>query len=205
MLNMQRHKVFISYYHEDDQSYKNALLQANDRYTLFDDWSVQEGEIEDDNLSAERIRQIIRDDYMRDATVLILLCGQNSRRRKHIDWEIHTAMFDTSKNPKMGVLVINLPSVPSRVRAGETEDKELVAKHSTTWCSLSTRQEYEDAYPCMPSRIIDNFEKDVPISVVEWSTIQNDPNRLMQLIDNAFKRRKTNDYNHAAALRRQNS
>lgn len=210
MNSIPRHKVFISYYHHDDQYYKNYLINMKE-YTyygfqsVFEDCSVHEDEIDDTGLTSERIRQIIRDDYIREATVLILLCGQNTKRRKHIDWEIHAAMFDTKLNPKMGILVINLPSINQAVRAGENEDKPLVSPYSGNWTSLHTRQEFESYYPYMPSRIIDNFMKGVPISVVDWNTVANDTNRLKQLIDNAFQRRKTNEYDHSTPLRRNNS
>ena len=70
---------------------------------------------------------------------------------------------------------------------------------------LDTRQEYENAYPYMPSRIIDNFIKGVPITVVDWSTIENDSSKLKTLIHYAYERRKTNQYDHSAPLRRNNS
>jgi hypothetical protein len=94
-----RHKVFISYYHNDDQYYKNELLRQNELSGdyAFVDWSVHENEIDYTDLTSERIRQIIRDYYIKDATVLLLLFGENSKHRKHIDWEIHAAMFNTKK------------------------------------------------------------------------------------------------------------
>ena len=58
-MEVARHKVFISYYHKEDQWYKNELLRLNNQYNLFDDYSVRENEIEDDNLLPETIRQII--------------------------------------------------------------------------------------------------------------------------------------------------
>ena len=209
MSNIPRHKVFISYYHADDQFYKDYLINMKeyDNYnyqSIFDDYSVHEDEIDDTGLTSEQIRRIIRDDYIRDATVLILLCGRNTKRRKHIDWEIHAAMYDSSLNPKMGILVINLPSIVQYVRAGQAEEKTLISDN-TNWVHLDTRQELEEAYPFMPSRIIDNFVKEVPISVVEWDTIANDPEKLKVLIHYAFERRKTNQYDHSALLRRKNS
>lgn len=211
MSNIPRHKVFISYYHADDQFYKNQLINMKEfsyygySQSIFEDCSVRENEIDDTGLSSERIRQIIRDDYIREATVLILLCGQNTKKRKHIDWEIHAAMFDTQLNPKMGILVINLPTIQQPFRAGENEDKSLVAPYPTSWCSITSRQEYEARYPYMPSRIIDNFVNGAPISVVDWHTISNDTERLKALIHNAFLRRKSIQYDHSAPLRRQNS
>lgn len=204
-MEIARHKVFISYYHKDDQYYKNELLRQNERFGLFQDYSVHENEIDDTGKSPERIRQIIRDDYIQDATVLILLCGKNTKYRKHIDWELHAAMFDTANNPKMGILIVNLPTICQYVRAGEFEDRELVFPGCDIWTSIRTRKEYEEKYPYMPSRVIDNFIAHVPISVVNWKGIDGNPDVLKKLIDNAFKRRNTNQYDHSSLLRKYNS
>ena len=206
-----RHKVFISYYHHDDQIYKDILINMQELnpetwqlQSIFEDCSLHENEIDDTGLTSEQIRCIIRDEYIKDATVLILLCGQNTRKRKHIDWEIHAAMYDSDKNPQMGILVINLPTINQSVRASTNEEKPLLSDNGH-WFSLKTRQEFEQYYPYMPSRIIDNFIKDVPITVVEWNRVQGDPQILKQLIDNAYSRRFEVTYDHSAPLRRQNS
>ncbi len=206
-----RHRVFISYYHYDDQYYKNELVKK--QYfnyqkcifeNIFEDYSVNDGDIDDTYMTSEQIRRKIRDEYIKDSTVLILLCGANTKRRKHIDWEIHAAMYDSDVNPQMGIVVINLPEIKQGVRVSEDEEKELVAPHSN-WCTLSTREQFEKTYPYMPSRIIDNFVNGAEITVVDWDRVSNDSNILMQLIDNAFKRRKNVKYDHSAPLKKSNS
>ena len=206
-----RHKVFISYYHHDDQYYKDKLISINElnpeklqTQSIFEDYSVHENEIDDTGLSSENIRCIIRDDYIKDATVLILLCGQNTKRRKHIDWEIHAAMYDSPVNRQMGIVVINLPTISQNIRASSNEEKPLLSD-SAGWYKIENRSDYEQHYPYMPSRIIDNFVKDAPITVVDWDRIINNPQRLKQLIDNAFNRRFDFSYDHSAPLRKQNT
>ena len=212
MNNINRHKVFISYYHADDQEYKDKLVNAkyydcdNHEYrNIFDDWSVADGDIDDSKLTDEQIREIIRDEYTRQPNVLILLCGKNTKNRKHIDWEIHNAMFDSEKNPKMGIIVINLPTINQNVRVSSEEEKEIVAPNSN-WVRLSTREEYEIEYPYLPKRILDNLVYGAEITIVDWNTIYDgNYNKLMTLIDNAFKRRKTVKYDHSEPLRKRNS
>lgn len=208
---IERHKVFISYYHFDDQYYKNKLIEMNHfnfeklKYeSIFEDYSVRNGDIDDTFMTSEQIRRKIRDEYIKDATVLILLCGKNTKKRKHVDWEIHAAMYDSEVNPQMGIIVINLPEINQGISVSEDSEKNLVGPN-TNWRLLSTRDEYESLYPYMPSRIIDNFVKNVPITVVDWNRISSDPNILMQLIDNAFKRRKNISYDHSTPLRKNNS
>ena len=76
------------------------------RPSLFIDTSVDTGGISD-SLSDESIREKIRDEYLRDSTVTIVLVGTETKRRKHIDWEIYSSMYDGAVNKKSGVLVLN--------------------------------------------------------------------------------------------------
>lgn len=210
-MNIARHRVFISYYHHDDQRYKDYLIKMQEfnietmqMQSIFEDFSVHENEIDDTGLYSEQIRCIIRDEYIKDATVLILLCGENTKKRKHIDWELHAAMYDSPANRQMGIIVINLPTIKQGIRASSEEEKPLLSDFGQ-WYSIENRAEFEAQYPYMPSRIIDNFVKGVPITVVEWSRIENHPTILKQLIDNAFNRRFDFTYDHSSPLRRQNS
>lgn len=210
-MSIARHRVFISYYHHDDQRYKDYLIKMQEfnietmqMQSIFEDFSVHEKEIDDAGLSSEQIRCIIRDEYIKDATVLILLCGENTKKRKHIDWELHAAMYDSPANRQMGIIVINLPTIKQGIRASSEEEKPLLSDFGQ-WYSIDNRAEFEAQYPYMPSRIIDNFVKEVPITVVEWSRIENRPTILKQLIDNAFNRRFDFTYDHSSPLRRQNS
>ena len=57
-------------------------------HDIFVDKSVDTGDILE-NQTDERIRTEIRDDYLRDSTVTIVLIGADTKRRKHVDWEIH--------------------------------------------------------------------------------------------------------------------
>ena len=88
---LDRHKVFISYHHGNDQAHKEALTEFNDKYGVFTDASVDSGDI-DDELDDEAIREKIRDEYLQDSSVTIVLVGTETRRRKHVDWEIYSSM-----------------------------------------------------------------------------------------------------------------
>lgn len=206
-----RHKVFISYYHKDDQKYKDELVRK--KYydvskmkfeNIFEDCSVSDGDIDDANMTSESIRRKIRDEFIKEATVLILLCGKNTKYRKHIDWEIHAAMYDSLNNPQMGIIVINLPEINQYLRVSDESEKQLVSPNSI-WKRISTREDIISAYPYLPNRIIDNLVKGVPITVVNWDIISKDPQILMKLIDNAYNRRKNIKYDHSTLLRKNNS
>ena len=100
------HKVFISYHHANDQYYKECLVNMGKYYEIFIDRSVDTGDISD-NLTDQAIREKIRDEYLRDSTVTIVLVGLETKRRKHVDWEIYSSMIDGKINKKSGILVVN--------------------------------------------------------------------------------------------------
>ena len=59
---MARHRVFISYHHDNDQDYKEKFVELfDDYYDIFIDGSVGDGDI-DDTLKTETMRQKIRDE-----------------------------------------------------------------------------------------------------------------------------------------------
>ena len=69
---LEKHKVFISYHHGNDQGHKEALTDFNDKHGIFIDASVDSGDIDDD-LDDEAIRAKIRDEYLQDSSVTIVL------------------------------------------------------------------------------------------------------------------------------------
>ena len=93
---------------------------------IFVDRSVDTGDIPDE-WSDDWIRREIRDRYLRDSTVTIVLVGTETKQRKHIDWEIYSSMYDGSVNRHSGIVVINLPGISDSVHApyGDQEKKLL--------------------------------------------------------------------------------
>ena len=202
-----KHKVFISYHHANDQYYKETLLKSNIYDDIFIDASVDTGDI-DENLSDESIRQKIRDEYLRDSTVTIVLVGTETKNRKHVDWEIYSSMYDGQVNKKSGVLVINLPTTGCTyyTAAHGDEEKSEIYPSTSSWTSIKTRKEYEERYPYMPARIIDNLLKaEVKLSVTNWDTIMADTEKLKLLIDLTYKDRAGCDYDLSRPMRRANS
>lgn len=103
-----RHKVFVSYHHDNDQAYRDAFERLfADRYDILVSKSVQIGDIAP-NLKVETVRQKIRDEYLRDSTVTVVLIGSQTWQRKHVDWEIGSSIRDTQFNPRSGLLGILL-------------------------------------------------------------------------------------------------
>ena len=105
-----RHKVFISF-HEQDIKYKEKFVRGMGKRIV--DRSVDTGNIDDTGLKTATVRQKIRDEYIRDATVTIVLIGPRTWQRKHVDWEIGSGIRKTKKNSRCGLLGILLPNHPN--------------------------------------------------------------------------------------------
>lgn len=158
MTEVPRHKAFISF-HSEDKSYKDTLVELME--DDFIDQSVGDDDI-DDSLSTDAIRQKIRDEFIRDATVTIVLIGECTWQRKHVDWEIGSSLRDTKKNSRCGLFGILLPTHPDS----------------------GTGKYYRNR---IPPRVADNTSGDDPFAfIIEWCT---DPDCLRQWIHKAFLRR----------------
>ena len=195
------HRIFISYHHANDQEYKENLVKWAEENDIFRDWSVDIGDISDD-LTDQQIREKIRDEYLSDSSVTILLVGTETKYRKHIDWEIYSSMYDGRVNKKSGIIVINLPTINcSYYTASHSGEKENVFPENTNWTSISERDEYERRYPYMPDRIIDNLlNSGAKISVIGWDKLTVD--KLKYMVDKAFGDRINCSYDLSRPMKR---
>lgn len=197
------HRAFISYHHDNDQWYKDSLVAFAEEHQIFVDVSVDTGDISDD-LDDESIREKIRDEYLRDSTVTIVLVGTETRNRKHVDWEIYSSMYDGAVNKKSGIVVIMLPSTNESLISTSHGRDEKKLYPDTTWTSINNRAEYKRRCPSMPERLIDNLLKDkAKISVVPWDKLSVAV--LRTLIELAFRDRAKCEYDLSRSMRRANS
>jgi hypothetical protein len=108
--NLTKRKVFVSFYHHDDENYRKEFD------SLFDDLvtskSVEDGDFDPDN-SDEYTKMLIQNECLHDTTVLIVLIGEKTKCRKHIDWEISGALDYKVGDKYAGLLGIFLPTHPS--------------------------------------------------------------------------------------------
>ena len=76
---ISKHKVFISF-HERDIKYKEDFVRMMGKRIV--DRSVDTGNIDDTGLKTATVRQKIRDEYIRDAAVAIVLIGPRTWQRQ---------------------------------------------------------------------------------------------------------------------------
>jgi len=154
-----KHKVFLSYYHQDDQVQK--FVFQRDFGHLFVPKSVSIGDIDSD-LSTEYIKRLIREGYIMDSSVLMVLVGPKTRCRKHVDWEISAALSKQAGG-YCGLLGILLPSFP-----------------------LMDNGNYR--YDQVPPRLADNVAAGYA-NIYTWAWLTQMDSRVTHAIQEAFDRR----------------
>lgn len=158
-LQPDRHKVFVSYYHHNDQGYRNAFEKHFGH--LFISKSVAPGDITSD-LSTEYIKRLIQDGYISDSSVVIVLVGPKTYCRKHVDWEI-SAGLNKKVGGYSGLMGILLPEFP-------------------------LQQNGNYLYKDLPARLADNAKSGYA-SVYTWNWLCADQNRVKAEIQRAFDSR----------------
>ena len=163
MARPRRRRVFVSYHHQEDLEYKDRFVRMMNDYIV--DKSVDTRDIIDQGLPVDEIRRRIRDEYIADATVTVVLIGRCTWQRKHVDWEISASLIDTAHNDRCGLLGIRLP----------------------------THTDFRDAEynpRLIPPRLAYDCEGNDPFAAVHrWSGSENEVNRVRWWIDEAFSRR----------------
>lgn len=171
----QKHKVFISFYHYDDQKYKDYIDLYLSQNII--NKSVMTGEYNTDN-SDEYIKRLIREDKVSDSSVVVVLVGPNTRRRKHVDWEIYAGLR-ASINGSAGLVGIILP-----------EFTAVMGNYYDAMCDA------------MPGRLADNIKSGYA-SFYSWNYAVNN---FDTIIEDAFNSRilKKNKINNSRIQMRRN-
>lgn len=128
---MTKHNVFISYHHDNDEQQKREFIMNYGG--LFIDNSVHPGEY-DDSLSDKYIKRLIMEEKITDSTVLIVLVGEETYSRKHVDWEISAAL-NKKAGGYSGLLGIILPPIGAP-RAIPARLWDNIQSEYAIWCYL---------------------------------------------------------------------
>jgi len=157
--NNSKHKVFISYYHKDDERYRNEFERLFGH--LFINKSVHDGDIDSD-LSDEYIKKIIQQGYITDSSVILVLVGANTYGRKHVDWEI-SAGLNKKVGGYSGLIGILLPTY-----------------------RLQPNGNYQ--YDNIPPRLADNIKSGYA-NMYTWTRVCSQESLIMNAVEDAFNAR----------------
>ena len=178
-----RHRVFISFHHKNDSYYKE-LFEA-DFKDLFINESVKDGEYDED-LSDAYIKRLIREEKISKSTVVVVLIGAETYKRKHVDWEIYAGLTEKAGG-RSGLIGIILPTYYNNL------DNILYPSNC----------EYNDE--TIPQRLLDNLKTGFA-EIYTWDYIYQQhlvggEYYIKDCIDNAFSIK--DDTNYKTDLSRQ--
>lgn len=112
LANCTRRKCFISYHHDDESEVQRFIQEFDDSNDVFIARGIGAGMAGDviksngDDYIMRRIREL----YLRDTTVTIVMVGRRTWTRKFVDWEIAASLRDTPNVKRSGLMAIVLPS-----------------------------------------------------------------------------------------------
>lgn len=169
---MTRHKVFISYHHKNDEWYKEQFETVFD--DLFINKSVKDGEYDED-LSDKYVKRLIQEDKITNSSVIVVLIGSETYKRKHVDWEI-SAGLSAKAGGYSGLVGIILPTYYNNIS--------------------NISFEYLNNYnsDTIPPRLLDNVKSGFA-ELYHWNDVFEKNNygrfNIENIIDDAFRRKNT--------------
>ena len=140
--DMPRHRVFISFFGKPNVGNQPEVDAFIDRWAdqenVFEDYVLGArrdayGKIEQDALINSRntdyVMSRIRQDYIKQATVTLVLVGNCTHSRRYVDWEIKSSLTQPANGKPNGLLAIALPStggqaiLPERFKMNWSRDQ----------------------------------------------------------------------------------
>ena len=183
-------KTFISYDNarkENKAFIKDLINSSNGIHDFSLDYSI-------DLDNNESIRQKIRDEYITDATVLVLLATTDAKGRKFIDWEIAAAMYEGQKrkdgktNDICGIVVVDYIKHNIRTSSQIVKNKYDSVYGNAGWVSL-TSSEIKTKYDHLPQRIVESMARGASIQIIGSSDVGT---LLLPAIEHAHETRIEN-------------
>lgn len=148
---MSRRKSFISF-HQADEAEVRSFIEA------FDDVFIPRvlGASDDDDFidsdDTDYVMGQIREKYLTDSTVTIVLVGRCTWTRRYVDWEVYSTLRNDPRNKRSGLLAITLPSVakdPARklpARVHDNVDSQYARWYKYPASGASLRSWIEEAW-----------------------------------------------------------
>ncbi|NRT80955.1 TIR domain-containing protein [Clostridium beijerinckii] len=107
-----KHKVFISYHHNDQEEVDEFIKTYSDEKNIFIARALGVNMSDDiiNSNDTDYVMRRIRELYLNDSTVTIVMLGKCTWTRRYVDWEIQSSLRQGEKTIPNGLLGIKLPS-----------------------------------------------------------------------------------------------
>jgi hypothetical protein len=124
-----RRKCFISYHKADENEVSQFIKDFGPTNFIHRRISEMDQNIVESS-DTEYVMRRIRELYLTDSTVTIVLVGKCTWARRYVDWEVASTLRNDLRNGRSGLLAITLPSaanysgkqLPARVADNVTGD-----------------------------------------------------------------------------------
>lgn len=156
-----KRKVFISHYKGDRYEVDNFIQRFANEEQVFTPYVLGANDNDDfiNSNDPEYVMRKIRENYLQDTTVTIVLVGKCTHSRRYVDWELKSSLRQGSYTPN-GVMGIILPSqgstawMPPRLQANWNQDH--INCYARYWVYPQTAQQLggliDEAYNARTSR-----------------------------------------------------
>lgn len=188
------HKCFISY-KKEDKDYRTKLDD------LFNDEDVVNKSLDRviDSENGNYIMQVIRDDYLKDSTVTILLIGEHSSENEGSDWngdknyfikkELQSSLYNGVGNTRNGILGVVLPEMYDKIYCGTYTCDSCGEEHNCVRINDNTViKEFSENYYLEPHEGCAWSEEERYCVLVKWDDFISDSEYYINL---AFDKRST--------------
>jgi hypothetical protein len=105
-----RHKCFISFHHADNDE-AVQFITAFEEVFIPRVLGVSDEDEFIDSFDTDYVMRRIRELYLTDSTVTIVLVGKCTWARRYVDWEVYSSLRNDSANRRSGLMAVSLPSI----------------------------------------------------------------------------------------------
>lgn len=108
-----RHKCFVSYHHAD-QDEVEGFIDSFEEVFIPRVLGISDEDTDlIDSTDTDYVMDQIREKYLTDSTVTIVLVGKCTWARRYVDWEVYATLRNDKLNRRSGLVAITLPSIAS--------------------------------------------------------------------------------------------
>lgn len=109
-----RRKCFISYHHADQAEVDQFVRDFDHNNNCFISRGLGQEMSQDiiDSTDTDYVMRRIRERFLRDSTVTIVMLGECTWARRYVDWEIQASLRRGESTVPNGLLGVKLPSYP---------------------------------------------------------------------------------------------
>lgn len=125
-----RRKCFVSYHHADQNEVNQFILDFDHQRDTFIARGLGQEMTPDiiNSTDTDYVMRRIRELFLRDSSVTIVMLGRCTWARRYVDWEIQASLRHGQTAIPNGLLAIKLPSFPENGHFPERLDANLTSE-----------------------------------------------------------------------------